>query len=960
MTVRLHRGLASAFLLIACLACAGWAGAAEREVRIGVLSSGTLAQTRQQWQPTADYLGRAVPGHRFIIVPMFFPELDAAVDAGKLEFVLTSPEHYVRFHADHGMDALATLMPYAGEHPVNRFGGVIFTRADSKIRELAELRGKKVSAVGENSFGGQFVQRWTLIQWGVGIHEFAGMRYTGVPHDRVVSEVLSGRADAGFVRTGILERMAREGAIRLDQLRVLNRQPEETFPQLLSTDLYPEWPFAALAKVPFSLSKEVKQALLAIGEQDEAARRGGYYGFTPPGDYAPVEAVMMRLHLHPGHGGDFDWLDVYEKYTVSILGGLAALLAAVLLAVFYLWNTNRNLRRLYGERDHLALELITANALLEEKVSRRTSQLQDSREELQRLLDSMAEGTFGVDGQCNFSFVNAAFLRMLGFADAAEVLGKPVHGLIHHSRADGSPCPEGECQLTQALRNGRELHCDEEVFWRKDGSCIPVEYWGHPVIKGGVAIGAVVTFMDITERKKAEQEIYALAFHDALTQLPNRRLLIDRLGKAMAASVRNRNHGALMFLDLDYFKKLNDVHGHDFGDLLLVEVARRITGCLREQDSAARFGGDEFVILLDDLSVYPAEAAHQAGIVAEKVRATLARPYVLSRDAESADGETIEHFCSSSIGVTVFCGNEEGEDELLKRTDLAMYQAKNAGRNAIRFFDPAMQAAIEERATLEADLRRALEQQQFRLHYQIQVDCSRQPQGAEVLLRWEHPQRGLLMPADFVPLAEENGMIVQIGQWVLDAACAQLRAWHADPRLRDLQLAVNVSPRQFHQPDFVWQVQETLERHGVNPLLLKLELTESMVLENVEDNIAKMVALKEVGVRFSLDDFGTGYSSLSYLKRLPLDQIKIDQSFVRDIASDQGDKVMVLTMVDMGMNFEVDVIAEGVETEEQFNLLKRYGCSSFQGYLFNAALPVVMFEASVLDAMHESGCAGSC
>jgi EAL domain-containing protein (putative c-di-GMP-specific phosphodiesterase class I) len=337
-----------------------------------------------------------------------------------------------------------------------------------------------------------------------------------------------------------------------------------------------------------------------------------------------------------------------------------------------------------------------------------------------------------------------------------------------------------------------------------------------------------------------------------------------------------------------------------------------------------------------------AEAVTQADLVAEKIRVALAQPYLLKRNED-----VISHYCSSSIGVTIFGDQDENLEQLLKWADMAMYNAKDAGRNVIRYFDPEMQTAIETRAALESDLHSALEQQQFVLFYQVQVNANGKPQGAEVLLRWQHPQRGLVSPAQFIPLAEETGLIISIGAWVLDTTCAQIRKWQDQLLFRNLIVAVNVSAKQFRQPDFVNQVISVVLQHGINPTSLKLELTESLVLDNVEDTIFKMKALKEFGVSFSMDDFGTGYSSLSYLKRLPLAQLKIDQSFVRDITTDHGDRVMVMTIVDLGMNFEVDVIAEGVETEAQFKLLHRYGCASFQGYLFSKPIPVGQFETLI-------------
>ena len=431
-------------------------------------------------------------------------------------------------------------------------------------------------------------------------------------------------------------------------------------------------------------------------------------------------------------------------------------------------------------------------------------------------------------------------------------------------------------------------------------------------------------------------KIHQLAFFDELTGLPNRRLLMDRLSQALAVSDRNGRYGALMFLDLDNFKILNDSKGHETGDMLLVEVARRLQGCVREGDSVARLGGDEFVVVLEMLDKNVDEAVVQAELVGEKIADVLNQTYQLNQHV---------HHTTSSTGIVLFKGHQESMENLLKYADTAMYQAKGAGKNAIRFYDPDMQAALEKRSELETELHSALEKQQFRLYYQIQVDSQRQPIGAEVLLRWVHPQRGLVSPMEFIPLAEETGLILPIGLWVLQSACAQLKAWQNNALTRNLILAVNVSAKQFRHADFVSQVQRTLLESGAKPSHLKLELTESMVLGNVEDTIAKMHEIKLTGVSFSMDDFGTGYSSLQYLKRLPLDQIKIDQSFVRDITTDSNDAAIVQTVIAMTEAMGLNVIAEGVETEAQLEFLDLRGCHAFQGYLFSKPVPIEQFEA---------------
>ncbi len=446
----------------------------------------------------------------------------------------------------------------------------------------------------------------------------------------------------------------------------------------------------------------------------------------------------------------------------------------------------------------------------------------------------------------------------------------------------------------------------------------------------------VAVSIDISERKQSEQKIHQLAFYDTLTKLPNRRLLLDRLQQAIAASARSGQYGALLFLDMDYFKSINDTRGHAMGDLLLIEVARRLQNCVREADSMARMGGDEFVVVLEELSSERDEAAMQIEQVAEKIRNELGQPYML---------DDYECHTTPSIGISLFCGHVESAVDLLKHADVAMYQAKAAGRNVIRFFDAKMQAVLDSRADLEADLRQALARQQFLLYYQAQVNSRGKETGAEALLRWEHPKRGMVSPMQFIPLTEETGLIVPIGLWVLEAACAQLKTWQHDALTRDLTVAVNVSAKQFHQADFVTQVQRMLLESGAKPSHLKLELTESTVLENIQDTIAKMRELKMLGVSFSMDDFGTGYSSLQYLKRLPLDQIKIDRSFVLDITSDPNDAAIVQTIIAMTQALGLNVIAEGVETEAQRDFLDKHGCHAFQGYLFSKPVPIGEFEA---------------
>ena len=455
--------------------------------------------------------------------------------------------------------------------------------------------------------------------------------------------------------------------------------------------------------------------------------------------------------------------------------------------------------------------------------------------------------------------------------------------------------------------------------------------------ESGAVSHYVGAFSDITQRKASEEQIRSLAFFDPLTGLPNRRLLLERLERAMVSNHRNHNEGALLFIDLDNFKALNDNHGHGKGDLLLKQVGQRLANCVRDDDTVARMGGDEFVIMLKDLSSDPTAAATEAETIGRKVLDELNVNYNL-------DG--LPHHSTPSIGITLFEGTGNAADEVMRRADLAMYEAKKSGRNALCFFDPEMQSRISAQHQIESALRHAIVENQFVLYYQAQVDAQNRIVGAEALIRWNHPELGMVSPAQFIPLAEQTGLIVPLGFWVLREACLQLKQWAMNPATAALTLAVNVSARQFSLPTFVNEVTGLLTSEGVDPARIKLELTESLLLDNADEVIEKMTLLRQLGVSFSLDDFGTGYSSLAYLKRLPLEQIKIDQSFVRDLETDDNDAVICITTIQLAHSMGMKVVAEGVETEAQRKFLTTgHQCDYLQGYLFSKPLPVAEFES---------------
>lgn len=555
--------------------------------------------------------------------------------------------------------------------------------------------------------------------------------------------------------------------------------------------------------------------------------------------------------------------------------------------------------------------------------------LQESEERYRTMIEWSPDPILVHRGE-KILYVNAAAIKMFGARDAQDLVGKWTFELIHPDSLDAQ-----RARMANIINQVPIPPMVESRFLRLDGTAIDVEVQGTAIVYDG-APAIHVSIRDISDRRKALAKIHDLAFFDQLTGLPNRTLLMDRLRQTMAASARSGHYCALLFADLDNFKTLNDTLGHDIGDVLLKQVAQRISSCVRAQDTVGRLGGDEFLVLLTNLSMNEHDALTQTEATGEKIRAALNQPFQLNN---------FTYHCTPSIGATLFEGPAATIDDVLKQADMAMYKAKAAGRNALRFFDTEMETVVLARAALEADLRQAVQHRQFVLHYQPQVVGQGHTVGVEALVRWQHPRRGTAMPAEFIALAEETGLILPVGYQVLEMACAQLVRWAARPEMAHLTVSVNVSTRQFHQHDFVGQLQALLARTGANPQRLTLELKESLLITHVEEVIAKMATLKSMGVRFSLDDFGTGFSSLSCLSRLPLDQVKIDRSFVTNIESNDNAVAICAATIGLAHSLQLEVVAEGVETEAQRYFLQAvHRCNLLQGYLFSRALPIEEFE----------------
>ncbi len=569
--------------------------------------------------------------------------------------------------------------------------------------------------------------------------------------------------------------------------------------------------------------------------------------------------------------------------------------------------------------------------LLQQEISDLKKQLLEAENELRitRHAFESQDGILVTDANNIILKVNSAFTRLTGYRQD-EVLGM-TPSLLKSGRQNADFYRKMWIEL-------REHHYWQGEVWdkRKDGTIYPKLLTIRAITDDSHhVINYIATFSDVSQQKEANENIYRLAFYDPLTQLPNRRLLMDRLSLALVNSQKNKSYGAILFIDLDNFKTLNDTKGHDFGDLLLMEVASRLSSSVRQSDMVARFGGDEFLVILEDISSDEQLATQGALRVAEKVCQAIRHTYEL---------KGYHYHCTASIGISLLSGGNNNIHEVLRRADTAMYHAKQTGRDAYCLFDPQMQAMIEHKAGLEADLRVAVNQNQLLLYYQIQVDAEQHAYGAEVLLRWLHPERGLVPPTQFISLAEETGLILPIGHYVLMSACQQLKAWEQSESTRDLVLSVNISIRQLCQDDFVKQIKDILEVTQVNPSKLKIELTESLVMDGTSDNAKKMLELQQLGIHFAMDDFGTGYSSLVHLKRLPLNQLKIDRSFVGNIVNNPNDAVIVRAIIAMAAALDLEVIAEGVESQEQMEILRQYGCKAFQGYLFSRPLPLEEFH----------------
>ncbi|MDD2879074.1 MAG: EAL domain-containing protein [Rhodoferax sp.] len=1021
------------FCLLACLACltglSGLAQAAE-PIRIAVLAFRPKPQALTQWQPLAAALKAAIPERDFVVQAYTLTELDAVVAARQVDFVLTNPGHYVLLTRRSGLQApLATLLMDEGGQETSAFGGVMLTRSDHPpIASLADFKGLTLATVGQDSLGGYQMQAYELLQAGVNLTQDTKLLVTGMPQDKVVSAVLEGQADVGFVRSGLLEAMAREGKLDPSRVTVINAQKLSAFPVKSSTALYPEWPFSYLVHVDERLARQVTAALFLIGSDSPAARAMGIRGFSVPADYTPVADVLRALRMPPFDVAPaFTWRDVAMRYRLPlVIAGVA--LTLILLLSGRLWLTGHRLRaekqRVVQQQQALiesefrwkfsvgaaggglwdwdvaagtlflsdtwkAMLGYAPNALsqsTDEWESRVHPDDHDAAlEALNLCLSSQTEFYVSENrvrcedgsykwllerGQVVSRDAAGAPLRMIGIDTditerklseekiqlAASVFSSAREGIfitnangiiIDINRAfsliTGYSREEAIGQSPRILKSGVQSeafyaamfadlkakdHWYGEVWNRRKDGALYAEMLTISEVRDarGQVTHYVAIFVDITALKEHQKQLEHIAHFDALTNLPNRVLLADRMHQAMVHAQRRGQTLAVAYLDLDGFKLINDTYGHGAGDQLLVAVSQAVKLAMREGDTLARIGGDEFVAVLADLTD------------ATDCQNTLNR--LLTAAAQPMPFGDFQLQVSASLGVTFFPQADPVDaDQLMRQADQAMYQAKLSGKNRYHVFDAVLDRSVRGLHERIDEIARALSSQEFVLYYQPKVNLrTGQVVGAEALIRWQHPSKGLLSPALFLPVIEDHLLSVALGDWVIDAALKQLGQWQALGLT--LPVSVNVSARQLQGDDFVKKLCDALAQHpAVSPALLSIEVLETSVLEDLGHVADIISACARLGVTCALDDFGTGYSSLTYLKHLPVTLIKIDQSFVRDMLADADDLSILQGVISLARAFQRDVIAEGMETREHGTRLLQLGCELAQGYGIARPMP---------------------
>ncbi|MCL6619063.1 MAG: EAL domain-containing protein [Thermomonas hydrothermalis] len=893
--------------LVWLLPAAAWAHPepGERPVlTIGVLAIQSAPVEQARWGAVEQALAEALPHYRVQWEFLPYPALDRAISAQHLDAVITNPGHALALQYLVGATPVASVIRQVGGQPLAALAGVAWVRADGPVHQWADLKGRRVAYVSEESLGGRWLQSYELYRRGIDLDAIQWLA-AGPSHDGVIDAVLSGKADAAFVRAGVWETRLARGAGDSRALRPLEPQHLPGYPFAASTPLYPDWVVLTLPATSGPVQRDLAAALLAITLSESLRATlpdDAVIGFAPPQSSAAIARVLRTFRVRPFAVPPLTVRERLEAAAWPLAAAGAGLLLVSLVAIL-LWRQKRRLRQLLQEQAIQA-----------------------------RLFDSEL-GVMIVDAERRILRVNPAFTRITGY-HPDEVIGKTPKLLQSGRQDDAFYQSMWDALATKGVWQGE--------IWnrRKNGEVYP-EWLTISAVHGpdGQVRHYVGVFSDLSWRKAAEAQIERLSFQDPLTDLPNRQMLLQRLQAMRVESHEQQTYGALLLIDLDHFHLVNDVYGPRSGDEVLRRCAQRLRDDLQPDDLVARVTSDEFVVLLPARHASSHLAAFAAQAVAERLRSVLREPITLSQ------GGTVQLTVSIGIAVVGVGGQDRDATDWLKAADLAMQQAKNAGRDVVHFFDPAIEQALAKGFALRQALAQAIDNDELRLYAQPQLDADRRLVGAEVLLRWQRRDGTLVSPAEFIPLAEESGLIVPIGRWVRQQAIATLQRWQARPALAGLRLSVNISAREFAKPDFVELLLQDVAPLQTLARQLELEVTESLFLHNPAAAKAAFMQLKEAGLTLALDDFGTGYSSLSYLQTLPFDVLKIDQRFVAQLGpQDTKSEALVATIIALGRNFGMTVLAEGVETEEQASKLIALGCQQLQGYLLGRPMPLDAFE----------------
>lgn len=985
-----------------------------KPIVIGVLSFRPKPQTLAQWKPLETVLNQAIPEHEFTVEALTYSELKAAVAQHRVDFVLTNPVNYILLQKREGLSVpLATLTVKESGHTEKEFGGVIFARADQKnINSLEDIEGKTIAATNMESMGGYQMQMYEFDQAGIRLDKETKFEITGMPHDNVVKSVFSGKADVGFVRSGVLEHMVREGKLDGEAFKIINHQIHPHFPVQVSTRLYPEWPLAALSGTDEKLSRHVTAALLQLEGSSPLAKAMEIDGFTLPVDYSSVENMLRALHLPPfDNEPTLSVKEIWRSYHNQIVGILFVLGLIGFMTLIHLWNTHRRLKEsefklseilenvdayiylkdihgkymfanrpvrelfgvsmdeIVGKSDESFFDSKTVEQLQEndrqvlvegkklraEEINRNIKDgkvstyltvklpLYDRFGDIYALCGISTDITTRIEAEEKLHLAASVFIH----AREGIVITDP-HGTIidvnaAFSAITGYSRDEVIGKNTRILSSGRQsktFYADmwhsliNQNYWfgevwnrRKDGEVyaemltISAVHDAHGIVQQYVAL-----FTDVTQIKEHESRLEHIAHYDVLTNMPNRVLFANYLQEAMALSKRHGQPLAVVFLDIDGFKAINDTYGHEVGDTLLITVSANMKKVLREGDILSRFGGDEFVAVMMDQN----DIVSSYTILDRLLEAASEPIYVNDRKLQ----------VSASIGVTFYPQSEDVDaDQLLRQADQAMYQAKLSGKNQYHFFDAELDQSIRGQHEKIKHIQKALENNEFVLYYQPKVNMrTGKVIGLEALIRWQHPQQGLLPPVQFLPIIENHLLEIAVGEWVINTALTQIGLWNTAGI--DIKVSVNISANQLQEENFVQRLHQiVLEHPNIAPFSLEIELLETSALEDVARTAKIIEACKDIGVSFALDDFGTGYSSLTYLKQLPISLIKIDQSFVRDMLVDSNDLNILEGVISLAKAFHRQVIAEGVETVEHGTMLLELGCELAQGYAIAPPMP---------------------